>query len=175
MHQPQPLLSRRTLGRSAVWHVAGQVGPAIVGFVTVPATIKGYGEERFGLLALAWMVIGYFSLFDFGLGRAVTRMVAPQLASSDRHELRESVWTAWWLLAALGAAGALLAMNAVPWIVHRVLRGSIAMREEALTSFRLLAFSIPAIVLMAGFKGVLERIATSSFARNAAIVGFAPR
>ena len=33
----------------------------------------------FGVLSLVWMFIGYFSLFDLGLGRATTKLVAEKI------------------------------------------------------------------------------------------------
>ena len=43
---------------------------------------------------MAWMVLGYFSLFDLGLGRALTKMVAEKLGLGLERELPCLVGTA---------------------------------------------------------------------------------
>ena len=47
-----------------------------VGVAAVPPLVRLLGVDRFGVLALAWIIVGYFSLFDLGMGRALTKLVA---------------------------------------------------------------------------------------------------
>src|SRR5437588_3759456 len=98
-------LNGRLLAASALWSLAAQVIPAIAGVATIPFIVRGLGVERFGVLTLAWMVIGYFSLFDLGLGRAVTKMAAEFLASTKPSNVDSLVWTAWYLMLGLGIGG----------------------------------------------------------------------
>lgn len=150
------LLSGRLLASSAIWSLAAQALPAVVGVVTIPFIIRGLGVDRFGVLTLAWMVIGYFSLFDLGLGRAVTKVAAEVLASERRAGVDSLVWTAWYLMLALGIGGATLLSILTPWLVGRVVKIPAALQPETLQSFYLLAWSIPVVVLTTGFRGVLE-------------------
>lgn len=66
---------------SSLWNLAGSLLPLGAGLVAIPLLIGQLGLERFGLLSLAWLLVGYFSLFDFGLGRSLTRLVAEKLGS----------------------------------------------------------------------------------------------
>src|SRR5258705_13553401 len=75
------LTSGRLLARNAVWNLLGNGTPMIVAVVCIPILIRGLGKERFGVLTLVWAVIGYASLFDLGLGRALTQLVARKLAA----------------------------------------------------------------------------------------------
>jgi len=150
------LLSGRVLAASALWNLAAQAIPAIVGVVAIPFIVRGLGVERFGVLTLAWMVIGYFSLFDLGLGRAVTKFAAELLASHNRSSINRLVWTAWYLMVALGIAGAVILTAFTPWLVRTVIKIPSALRRETLQTFYLLAWSIPVVVLTAGFRGLLE-------------------
>ena len=61
--------------------------PLILAVFTIPPLIKGLGIDRFGVLTLAWMVIGYFSLFDFGIGRALTKVVAEKLGGGQAEDI----------------------------------------------------------------------------------------
>ena len=49
----------------------------LAGLLAVPWFLHRLGQERFGVLSLVWVVVGYFSFLDMGLGRAVTVAVAP--------------------------------------------------------------------------------------------------
>jgi len=65
------IIQGRLLAKNTVFNFIGQTIPALVAIVTIPYIIHGLGVERFGILSLVWVVLGYFNLFDLGLGRAV--------------------------------------------------------------------------------------------------------
>ena len=62
--------------KNIAWNLAGLGGPLIVAALTVPALIRMIGMERFGLLALAWGLIGFAGIFDLGIGRATTQTIS---------------------------------------------------------------------------------------------------
>ena len=150
------LLSGRVLATNTVWTLLGLVVPAIVGLAVMPWLVRGFGVERFGVLTLAWTVIGYFSLFDLGLGRAVTRQVSELLVSPDRSRIGDVLWTAWLLMLGLGVVGGIVCALAVPLLVEHVVPVSPALRAETVSSFYLVALTIPLVVLSAGVSGVLQ-------------------
>jgi O-antigen/teichoic acid export membrane protein len=133
----------------------------IAALVTVPLLIRGLGNERFGILTVGWVVIGYFGLFDFGLGRALTKLVAERLASSDQDGVGELIWTAIFLTFLLGVVGAAILALVTPTLVHQALKISPGLEQEAIRAFELLALSLPLVISTAGFLGVLE--ASQSF------------
>src|SRR5207302_8418181 len=99
---PAALTSGRLLARNAVWNLISQAAPMAAAVFTIPVLIGGLGTARFGVLTLAWMVLGYFSLFDLGLGRALTKMVAETLGLGRDRELPSLVGTALGLMMILG-------------------------------------------------------------------------
>ncbi len=151
-----PLLSGRILAASALWSLSAQTIPAVAGVVTIPFIVRGLGVERFGVLTLAWMVIGYFGLFDLGLGRAVTKFAAEFLASAKHADIERMMWTALYLMLALGLVGAFVLTALVPWLVGSAIKIPPELRAETSRSFYLLALSIPIVILSAGFRGLLE-------------------
>jgi O-antigen/teichoic acid export membrane protein len=70
-----------------------RIVPMLVALVTIPYVIRGLGTERFGVLSLAWLVVGSASIFDFGIGRATTKFVAEALGKNQMDRLSTIVWT----------------------------------------------------------------------------------
>ena len=151
------MTTNRRLARNTVLNVAGQGVPMLAALVSIPILIRHLGAPRFGVLTLGWAMIGYFSLFDFGLGRALTQAVASRLGSRDAEaELPEIVWTALGLMLALGTLGGALLMVASPWMVDMLLKVPAPLRNESVGAFLLLGISMPAVVCTAAFRGLLE-------------------
>ncbi len=149
------LSSGKVIAKNTLFNLAGQILPLFVGIFTIPLIIKGLGIERFGVLTLVWMVIGYFSLFDLGLGRALTQIIASCLGKENVKDLSELVWTALAIMALMGVIGMVIAGSLSPILIAKVFKMPNQMRTEALSAFYILSVSIPVIVLSSGFTGIL--------------------
>src|SRR5712671_779118 len=110
-------MENRRLARNAVWNLLSLVAPMLVALGAIPALIRTLGIDRFGILTLAWMLIGYCSLFDLGLGRALTKLV-----SEGGEDLAGSVWTALSLMFIFGCGGALIFGAASGLMAHSALK-----------------------------------------------------
>jgi O-antigen/teichoic acid export membrane protein len=150
------LTGGRLLARNTLWNLLGQLLPMAVGVVAVPPLVRALGVPRFGILSLAWIVIGYFGLFDLGIGRALTKLVADKLGAHDERSIPPLVWTSLLLMLLLGVFGGLIALGLSPWLIHRALKVPVELRAETLHSFYWLAVSIPLVTVTAGLRGVLE-------------------
>jgi O-antigen/teichoic acid export membrane protein len=155
--EPIPnLTSGRLLARNTVWNLLGQMLPMVVGVVAIPPLVRSLGVDRFGVLSLAWIVIGYFSLFDLGMGRALTKLVADKIGGNDEASIPPLVWTSLFLMLLLGVVGGLITLAIAPWLVYSALKVPTALQRETLRSFQLLAASIPLVTLTSGLRGILE-------------------
>ena len=154
--KPESLTSGRRLARNVVWNLLGTGAPLLVAIVAIPILIEGLGTARFGVLTLAWMVVGYFSLFDLGLGRALTKLVAEKLGKGQNDEIPALIWTALSLMAVLGVLGTIVVATLSPWLVGGVLKIPSELQSETLTAFYLLAASIPIVISTTGLRGILE-------------------
>jgi O-antigen/teichoic acid export membrane protein len=130
--------------------------PIIVAIVAIPPLVRGLGAERFGILTLAWAAIGYFSLFELGLSRALTQAIAYRLGNGARDDLPAVSWTALALLFALGSVGAIVLASVTPLLITRVLNVPEALQRESITAFYILAASLPLVVSSVGLRGVME-------------------
>lgn len=122
----------------------------------MPILIKQLGTDRFGILLIAWAVISYFSLFDLGLSRALTKLIADQLGAAREERVPSLAWTALALMATLGLCGSLIVGLLSKWIVLSVLKIPEGLHSEALGAFYLLACSLPFVTVTAGLRGILE-------------------
>ncbi|HXT16673.1 MAG TPA: flippase [Gemmatimonadaceae bacterium] len=146
----------RRLAHNTALNFAGQVAPMAAALVSTPLLIHGLGIDRFGVLTLAWVIVGYFGFVDLGLGRALTHAVASRLGSQQEEELETLGWTALMLMFALGTVGALVLTVATPALVGRVMHIPDALQPETTRAFYILAASLPIVVSTAGFRGIIE-------------------
>lgn len=102
------------------------------------------------------MVVGYFSLFDFGIGRALTKLVAEKLTTENEHQIPSIVFTSCVLMLLLGCAGSIVLFFFLNPIVFSWLKIPIPLQQETYSAFIYLLFSIPIIILSIGLRGVLE-------------------
>lgn len=150
------LVSSRRLTQGVIWSFLGAGVPLLVGIVTIPLLIEGMGTARFGVLTIAWMVVGYFSLFDLGLGRALTKLVSEKLGAGKEDEIPKVVWTGILLMVVLGSLGAIIIAGLSPILVGSVLKIPENLKSETLSAFYLLAVSIPIVISTTGLRGILE-------------------
>jgi O-antigen/teichoic acid export membrane protein len=61
-----------SLRHNTLWNLAGSGLPLIAAAALISFMLQRLGNEAFGVLTLIWAIIGYFSLFDMGVGRALT-------------------------------------------------------------------------------------------------------
>ena len=66
------------------------------------------------------------------------------------------MWTALFLMVFLGAVGAGVVFALSGWLVTSVLKIPAVLQAEAFDTFRLLAWSVPVVILTTGFRGILE-------------------
>ncbi len=142
--------------RNTLWNLTGLGIPLLAGAALIPYLLREMGVEAFGVLTLIWAVVGYFSLFDFGLGRALTQQVAQCLVRRDEASVPGLVRSGLLLTTAAGVlGGAVLALCA--WLlVTRVLMVSEPMHDDVHQALLLAAIGVPVTTVTVGLRGVLE-------------------
>ena len=144
------------VARNTVLNMIGLGLPMAVGVLALPFTIHGLGTERFGILSLVWVVVGYLAFFDFGLSRATTKFIAEALGRGDPEEVPGFLWTTVIAQGLLGLVGTALVVAATPLLVGRILHVPAGLRPEAQVSFVLIGISLTVVLVSASFRGALE-------------------
>lgn len=133
----------------------GNIIPAIFALVFIPLLIKGLGTERFGILSIAWMIIGYFSFFDFGIGKGLTKIIAEKLGSNQSDQISKIFWTSLFLMVSISLFASIIISFFVPSLVN-IFNVSKNLRQETTSIFYILALAIPIVTTMTGLRGLLE-------------------
>ena len=144
------------MARNTIWSIVGQVLPLFIAVVIIPILIRRLGVDRFGILTLAWTLVGYFGLFDLGLGRALTKVVSEALAGRKEEDAAGAVWTAIAILLAVGFAFTAILFILAHRLVFSIIKVPPELQQETLKAIYWLAVSIPVITVTAGLRGVLE-------------------
>ena len=144
------------LAKNTAWNLIGQLAPMIAAVFSIPLLIAGMGVDRFGLLTLAWMVLGYFSVFDLGLGRALIVLVSEKLGAGQLDEIPSLIWTALLLMLLLGMSGGGVMWGISEWLTNAALTIPVGLKTEADSTFLWLAIAVPIVIITTGFRGILE-------------------
>jgi O-antigen/teichoic acid export membrane protein len=144
------------LAKNTVFALLGNGGIIVAQILAVPLLIDRLGVARFGVLTLAWLVIGYAGLFDLGLGRALTKFTAERLGAGRDEEVAGLFWTAIVLVCGLGVIGAVVVAALSPLLVNVILNIPQWLEGESQVAFLLLAASLPVVLVSAALRGNLE-------------------
>lgn len=148
-------LPGRTAWNAAI-NIAGQGIPLVVAVVTFPLLIRGLGEARFGALSIAWLLTGYASIFDFGLGRAITQLTARARISEAEDAPARIAFTALTIMLASGTLATCIMFYAAGFIASTLLNIEGDLARETARSLQIIAFALPVVILTTGVRGILE-------------------
>ena len=148
-------MSRGRISRNTAINMVGAILPLLLTLFTIPRYLRLIGDVRFGVLAMVWLLLSYFAIFDMGLGRATSRSIA-QLKTADDHERASVFWTALLINSTFGIVGGF-----VLWVVAREFLGvwlniPAALRPELFSALPWLAAAVPVATNLSVMVGALE-------------------
>jgi len=141
--------------RDLIWSGIGTLVPALAALWAVPRYTAALGAGGFGLLAMVWALVGWFSVADLGLSRAITHGVAKALATGDTRAAGAVVWSALALIFPLSLVVGGVVAGGAPWAAGW-LQASEALASDTVRSLRWVGVAIPLTVLVTAFRGVGE-------------------
>lgn len=144
-----------SIRRNAAYNLLGSIIPLAVSLATIPIYIGYIGEARYGVLAIAWLFLGYFGLFDLGLGRATARRIAAMQDGTDA-ERAQTFWTALTLNVGLGVVGGLLIWPFGAYFFGNVFTVEDTLRPEVQEAVPWLILAVPMATLSGVLSGALQ-------------------
>jgi len=156
MEYSEDLFSGKRIAQNTIYNLLGYGIPLVFALVLIPFLIKGLGDEKFGILSLAWVIIGYFSFFDFGIGRALTKIIAEKIGTNQTEDIPRIFWTSFFLMLIVSLIGTLVLLFSAPALVYSFFKISENLQTETLNTFYILTLSIPIVTTTAGIRGALE-------------------
>ncbi|MBE0404477.1 flippase [Halomonas citrativorans] len=146
----------RTIKEKVLLNFGSTVLPMTAGLLAIPVLIEEMGVERFGLLSIAWMIVGYFGLLDMGLGRALTQRIATNLGIGKEGEIKPLIYFSLKILLFLSITISFLLFCSSEYIVFNIFDITDIYEEETKYSMYWVALTIPFVMLSTALFGVLE-------------------
>jgi len=144
-----------SIRRHTAYNLVGSVIPILLSLGTVPIYLKLVGADRYGVLAIAWLLLGYFGLFDLGLGRATSFRIAA-LRDAEPQARADTFWAALGVNVAMGAIGGLVLYFAAGYFFQHVFKVEERLRPEMLAAVPLLAAAVPMATLTGVLTGAMQ-------------------
>jgi O-antigen/teichoic acid export membrane protein len=118
--------------------------------------IEGLGREEYGIYLLIAALVGYFSLFDMGIGQSLVKFIAEYHAKGEKEKVNEVVNTAFFIFLGIGAVGSVGLFILGSFVIDylKFADADQLFKARALTYILAIAFSTS--FSMAVFKGVLR-------------------
>lgn len=142
--------------KGSIWNLSGMLLPLIAGLYSIPLIIKLWGEHQAGLLMLIWGLIGYFTLFDFGLGRAITQRMATHYENKDESKAGDVAFTGLLILGLIGILTGVLLWICTPYISENWFGDGTLPSDEIENCIEYVAIALPLVITSVGMRGVLE-------------------
>jgi O-antigen/teichoic acid export membrane protein len=148
-----------SLKKNTIWNLIGSGSPLLAALAFIPYTLAKLGDEGFGVLTLIWALIGYFSLFDFGAGRAMTYEISRLENHKDGQtfEKIQTILKAGFILTSVtGLLGCLLILVLAPHLANDWLKISPHWQADSMLALQITALGILPATITSGLRGAME-------------------
>ncbi len=144
-----------SIRKNTSYNLIGSLLPMALALLTVPAYLKLIGDSRYGVMAIAWMLLGYFGLFDLGLGRATAQRIAG-LKQVPSAESTSVFWTALGVNGGLGILGGAIIWPVSLYVFRQSGGVDDVLRQELAGALPWFALAVPLATVSGVLSGALE-------------------
>ena len=143
--------------RSSTYNLAGALTPLPVTLLTVPLHLAAIGEARYGLLALVWLILGYFGYLGFfNLGQSTPTTNALAQGEHEPPKVPARIFfTSFLTECALGITFAVILLVAALFLLDRAVSLLHSLKSELGAVLPWLALAIPLGTVGGVLSGVL--------------------
>lgn len=147
---------KKELSQKTFHSLLVQFLPLVLGLILIPNFIQEMGGERFSFLSLGWAILGYFSFFDLGIGRTLTKIVAEDPDLFQRKDGNVLIFSSCSFVGMMSLFASLILFIFTDWFVGKFLTVSPDLVSELILAAKVLVFGIPMVSLTAAFRGAIE-------------------
>lgn len=144
-----------SIQRNTIYNLLGSIIPLAISLITIPLYLGLIGEARYGVLSIAWLLLGYFGLFDLGLGRATAQKIAA-LREKSSQKRSQTFWTALTINVSFGVLGGLVIWPIATYFFGSVFKVEDTLRSEILSAVPWLIIAVPMTTLSGVLIGALQ-------------------
>jgi O-antigen/teichoic acid export membrane protein len=141
---------------NVAWNIVGLGAPLLFAVAAIPLLLRTIGDEKFGVFMLAWGLVGFASLFDFGIGRATTHELSTRRGAETTAQVGVVFVTSERLAWAAGGIGAITILAMVHLGLYQYLNYSPSLEADMYLSGCIVALTLPLQVVSAMYLGVNE-------------------
>ena len=146
---------RHSVVTNFLFNVGGTVLPLATALVTVPIYITQIGAARYGVLALVWVLLGYFGFLDFGLSRASANALS-RLGDGGADKRAPVLVTAFYMNFGLGLFGGMVLFFASSFLLSHFGHLEAQLSGEVMTAMPWVAAMLPVALVSAIGAGAME-------------------
>lgn len=144
-----------SIRKHTAYNLIGALIPMALSLFTIPIYLHLVGDTRYGVLAVAWLLLGYFGLFDLGLGRATAQRIA-SLGDAGVAQMAPIFWTALAMNASLGIVGGLIIWPVATYYFGHFFTVDAVLRPELEVAIPWLTLAVPLATISGVFSGALQ-------------------
>ena len=143
-----------SISRHSAYNIIGSILPLAVTLLTVPAYLSVVGIERYGILTICWVLLGYLGFLDLGLAPAVAQKIA-SMRNEEAGSAEAVFWTASWVSLAAGLISAAVFFGGA--VIYFALGGPQSpFNSEIQDAVPLLGAILPVVMLSSVGAGALQ-------------------
>jgi len=128
--------------------------PLAISLITIPIYLELIGEARYGVLAIVWLLLGYFGFFDLGLSRATAQRIG-FLRSGTTEQRATAFWTAFSVNLCMGMIAGFILWPVAHYVFGSAVSVDALVRSEIVAALPWLALSMPIATVSGVLSGAL--------------------
>jgi O-antigen/teichoic acid export membrane protein len=144
--------------RNSFFNVIGWVWITLLSIITVPIVIHHIGIEQYGILALVFLLLGYFAFLDLGLGEAVVKFVSEYYSKGNVQQINGIINSILFIYIIIGLIGVSFIIFFTRFYALKLFKISPQYAQVARASFYLAAIGFFLNLIMAVFSKIPEGI-----------------
>jgi len=111
--------------------------PVLLSFLVTPLLLEGLGIDAFGVRSILIMIVGYFSMLNFGISGAVTKYLSEHISKNESNIVGDLLSTSLWIHVLIGAIGGLAIFMSAEQLVINVFKIPSEIHEASILALEL--------------------------------------